>query len=121
MRCEQCGTEYSDACRACPKCGHSFEVAILTPEEREDFQGVTIEGSGREGERQADDPYEYHDPPKRVYVRNFNLNSGKGGWLGRLIVGLIIAGVLFLAAPILFGLLGVVVIGGILSLMLRRR
>jgi hypothetical protein len=122
MRCEQCGTEFSDDCRVCPECSHSLsEVEILTPEEREDFQGITIENPGHEAERQDDYTYEYHGPHKGVYVRGFNFNFGKGGLLNRILVGLIVAGVLFLAAPIIFGLLGVVVIGGILSLVLRRR
>jgi hypothetical protein len=122
MRCEQCGAEFNDAGKTCPECGYFFgEVEVLTPEDREDFQGITIESPGREGERQADYNYEYHDSQKGVYVRQFNFNSGKGGLLNRIMVGLIIAVVLFLAFPMFFVILGLVIIGGFLSLMLRRR
>jgi hypothetical protein len=129
MRCERCGAEIHDAGKTCPECGHSFrEVEVLTPEEREGFQGITIESPGSRRERDEDYSYEYHDPEKRVYVRRFNLNTGPGGLLNRILTGLIIAGVLFLAFPILFlvfrmffVIIVAVALGGLLSLTLRRR
>jgi hypothetical protein len=122
MRCEQCQTEIDATSKICPQCGHSVStVEVLTPEAREDFQGLTLETPGNGGARQDDYSYEYHEPQKGVYAREFNFNTAKGGMLGRIIVGLFVAGLLFLVFPMLFVFLVVIVLGGFGSFLLRRR
>jgi hypothetical protein len=122
MRCKQCGAVVDDTGKTCPKCGYSVStVEILTLEEREGFQGLTIETSGSGGARQDDYSNKYHEPQKGVFVREFNFNTGKGGAVGRILAGLLVAGVLFLAFPMLFIVLAVAIMGGLLSLALRRR
>jgi RNA polymerase subunit RPABC4/transcription elongation factor Spt4 len=129
MRCEQCGAEVDATGKTCPECGHSVGmVEILTPEEREGFQGLTIETPGSGGARQDDYSYEYHEPQTGVDVRKFNFNTGHGNLLNRILVGLVIAGVFFLALPILFlifpmlfVILGAVLLGGFIAVALRRR
>jgi hypothetical protein len=126
MQCERCGAAIPDGGTTCPECGYSFNtVEVLTPEEREGFQGITIESPSSKAGR-AD--YSYDDPQKGVYVRWFNFNSDRGGLLNRIFTGLTIAAVLFLLFPILFlvfRMFFVVIValalGGFLSMALRRR
>jgi hypothetical protein len=105
MRCYKCGTEIETENGSCPNCGERLdgsEVEVLPPEERDEFQGITIEQNPQtSGERGY---YEYHDPHKGVYVRQINL-SGKGGWLSRILVGLIIFALIFFIFPFLLVLL----------------
>lgn len=125
MYCHKCQTEIDSESKTCPQCGEiQHRVEVLSPEERENFQGVTIEANS--DERQHRDYYEYEneeysEPRKGVYVRRFNFGSGKGNLLNRILVGLIVLGVLFLAFPLLFAFLGILIIGSFLSLVLRRR
>jgi RNA polymerase subunit RPABC4/transcription elongation factor Spt4 len=122
MRCERCQTEFDNDSKVCPECGHSVgTVEVLSPEEREDFRGLTIESPGPKEKPSAGYSYEYQDSGKGVYVRRFNFNAGKAELLNRILVGLIVVGLLFLAFPMLFMFLAVMVIGGFLSLLLRRR
>ena len=124
MYCHKCQTEISPESKTCPHCGEmQHRVEVLSPEERENFQGITIEANT--GERQRRDYYEseeeYSDPRKGVYVRRFSFGGGSGNFLNRILIGLIVLGMLFLAFPLLFVFLGIFIVGSFLSLLLRRR
>ena len=122
MYCHKCQTEISTDNETCPQCGEpQLKVEVLLPEERESFQGLTIETNSGEEQRRSYYDEEYSDPQKGIYVRRVSFGSGKGNLLNRILVGLIVMGVLFLAFPLLFVFLGILIIGGFLSLILRRR
>lgn len=56
MICKHCGLEYPDDMEACPGCGtpnEDVEAQVMTAEERDAFEGVTIE-TGREDSRDGD-------------------------------------------------------------------
>lgn len=124
MRCDQCQAEIGAESQRCPHCGaEQPTVEVLSPEERENFQGLTIEteSPGREQRSEGYSGDEYFDPRRGVYVRRFSFGESQNNWLSRIVIGLIVIGVLFLAFPFLVVILGVFVIGGILSMLLRGR
>lgn len=56
MICKHCGLEYPDDMEACPGCGtpnEDVEAQVMTAEERDAFEGVTIE-TGQEDPRDGD-------------------------------------------------------------------
>jgi hypothetical protein len=129
MRCKKCNAEMEAEVGVCPVCGerwteHEVEVEVLPPEERDEFQGITIEQNPQSSpDERGDSNYEYYDPRKRVYVRQINL-SGKGGWLSRILVGLAVLAVIFLAFPFFFMLLIFfvpVILGGLFAFFWRRK
>ncbi len=75
------------------------KVTVLSPEERENFKGITIEaeGSGKgEENRSGYSEYSYHDPHKRVYIRRVRLNNA----LSLLFFGFLVLIILLLFLPI---------------------
>lgn len=97
------------------------QVQILAPEEREDFQGITIDTGDPTNREQNNRSYyesDYQDPQKRVYVRHLNL---KGGILNWIIIGLFIIAVTFIALPFLLFIIIPMIIFILLSSLLRRR
>ncbi|MGE5580977.1 MAG: hypothetical protein ACM3X9_00400 [Bacillota bacterium] len=100
------------------------KVTVLPPEERENFKGITIEagGSGKQEENQRGySEYEYHDPYKRVYVRQVRLNNALSwlffGFLALVIVFLVLPFFSFLFIPILIPMFILI----LLNNLLRRR
>jgi hypothetical protein len=127
MRCYRCGTEVETENGVCPNCGERLdgsEIEVLPPEERDEFQGITIEQNPQtSGDEGGYYHYEYHGPHKGVYVRRINL-SGKGGWLSRILVGLMILAVIFFIFPFLLVLLIFfvpVILGGLFAFFGRRK
>lgn len=49
MKCEFCGREVAPGTLECPYCHYQFKVdaKVLSPDERDTFDGVTIEEDGR--------------------------------------------------------------------------
>lgn len=97
------------------------QVQVLPPEERENFQGITID-TGDTGKQEPNNrgyaDYEYRDPQKRVYVRHVNLKSGL---LNRLALGLLIITVTFIALPFLLFIIIPAIFIILFSSLLRRR
>jgi hypothetical protein len=127
MRCNRCGAESESDNGVCPNCGErtdGAEVEVLPPEERDEFQGITIEQNPQaSGDERGYSDYEYHDPHKGVYVRRINL-SGKGGWFGGILAGLAVLAFIFLVFPILLVLLIFfipVMLGGLIAFWGRRK
>ncbi|MCX7780653.1 MAG: zinc ribbon domain-containing protein [Negativicutes bacterium] len=106
MHCSDCGKEKGDHANACPHCGYAPNITVLSPEEREQFQGVTIEQNERQEERRANGYYEYTStgPNHRVHVRHISFDSTGGGFWSRILIILavlgFIAALLFVALPL---------------------
>ena len=49
MKCNFCGREVPRGTQECPYCHYRFEIeaTVLNPQERDEFEGVTIDESGR--------------------------------------------------------------------------
>ncbi len=103
MKCPTCGRDMENA-ESCPYCRDSGgEVKVLTPAERENFQGVTLDsGPGPDEERREGSyKYESRGPHHRVYVRQVNLGGGMS-LLTKLLIVAVIGVVLFVILPMFF-------------------
>ncbi|MDU4960537.1 MAG: hypothetical protein E6X17_07725 [Sporomusaceae bacterium] len=101
MRCAHCGYPLTDETANCPNCGKEpAPVSVLSPQEREAFEGVTIEQDGNERKERRE------GGGQRVYFRQ--LHFGGSSWSGLaalLIIALVIGAFLFFALPIIMLLL----------------
>ncbi len=100
MVCPVCGQEIPPHEAECPHCREGEgRVKVLTPAERENFQGVTLgeepveEGRGRR--------YQYGGGGQRVYVRHVSFGGGSSLWT-KLIVLAIAGVVIFVVLPMFF-------------------
>ena len=115
MRCPECNEEIANIGSDCEKCGHkAVEVKVLRPDERDDFQGLTIQqGGGPAGESLytagQSGSYEYRSegPGHRVYVRQVSFGSKPFGFLTKLIVIAVILFLVFIALPVALVLMAV--------------
>ncbi len=87
---------------------------MLRPDERDDFQGLTIQQgedvAGRGGytsDRAGDYEYRSEGPGHRVYVRQVSLGSKPFGFLTKLIVLALILFFVFIALPVALILMAV--------------
>lgn len=69
MRCEFCGREVENTVLECPYCHYQFkrEAQVLNPNERDSFEGVTIEEDGSTNENGSKTKYQYQT--KDEYTR----------------------------------------------------
>jgi hypothetical protein len=108
MRCPQCNEELTGSDINCDRCGNKVvEVKVLRPDERDDFQGLTLQQgedvSGRNGYatgQSGDYEYRSEGPGHRVYVRQVSLGSKPFGFLTKLIVLALILFFVFIALPV---------------------
>ena len=115
MRCPQCNEELSGTGVDCDRCGNkAVEVKVLRPDERDDFQGLTLQQgedvSGRNGYatgQSGDYEYRSEGPGHRVYVRQVSLGSKPFGFLTKLIVVALILFFVFIALPVALILMAV--------------
>ncbi len=117
MECNKCGRQLSETETDCPYCkAESQPVHILTPEERQDFKGVTIEQDS--DNRYSDTQYErsQYSANERIFVRQVKFNSLSGGWFSKLVWGVILAGIVMFAFSSLFV---VALVGAIAWLIIR--
>ena len=108
MRCPKCGDEM-DTADTCKKCADGEpELTILTPDERDEFRGLTIQ-QGNERDQGPDYPqwpddggysYRSEGPGHRVYVRQVSFGSQSTGWLTKLIIAAVLLFLLFVALPL---------------------
>ena len=138
MLCEFCKHEFDDSLTECPYCHKKVDIEAksLTREERDNFDGTTIEMEGSEGEegytrraeyqekdsyRQQDDfrrgdrPYEDSRNSERLKV--YRLGGGLLTWI---IFALIVLGIIFFILPafLFIGVIGAVA-GAIIILLSR--
>ena len=138
MLCEFCKHEFDDSLTECPYCHKKIDIEAksLTREERDSFDGTTIEMEGSGGEegytrraeyqekdsywqqddfRQGDRPYEDSRNSDRLKV--YRLGGGLLTWI---IFALVILGIIFLVLPtfLFLGIVGAVA-GAIIILLSR--
>lgn len=108
MQCPKCGGE-AEANGFCKKCvGGEPEIKVLNPEERDNFNGLTIQ-QGNEREPGPDYPqwpsdsnheYRSEGPGHRVYVRQVSFGSQSTSLLTKLLIAAVMIFLLFVALPI---------------------
>jgi hypothetical protein len=105
MKCSVCGDEIQPDEQLCSKCSElEHKVQILTPEEKQDFAGLTIE---QDPEKQSAGYNDYREN-QRIYVKHVNFNMRQTGMLTKIVVGIIIAGLLIVALPIALFIISIV-------------
>lgn len=109
MRCPDCGKEIDASSQRCNSCENMQHVTVLTPGEREQFQGVTI---NQEEEPGKDYQYTSYGPNHRVHVRQIHVR-GSSFW-SRLLIALMVmaflAALVFVALPIVLVVIAVIVL-----------
>ena len=114
MRCVHCGFSLTESDTVCANCGKAASpVSVLPPEERESFNGITIEQDT--GERAGSSTSQQR---QRVYYHQVNIgnNSMLSGLFTLLVIGFVVALILFFAVPALI----LMVVAGIVLWFLRR-
>lgn len=119
MYCKNCGTPLDSSMTVCKKCEHDSieaEVEVLTPEEKDSFQGVTIDTheAGTQGRVN-----EQAHSQQGVYFKYSTLNLPQTGFLVKLLLAAFIVFMMVVVLPIALLVLGAVAIGWILLRQLR--
>lgn len=110
MRCENCGTELAADEFECRRCqSDQAAVQVLSPEEKQSFDGITIDTAG---DAPRYEKYEQQDSAEpRIFVRQIHINPSGLGLLPKLIIGIVLFGlVMFIALPValIFFAIGIV-------------
>ena len=108
MRCPKCGAAMDNDSSICSRCAaETGEVKVLRPDERDDFNGLTIQQDGdadnTTGVREeTPGNYEYRSegPGHRVYVRQVSFGSQSMGFLTKLLIVAVILFLIFVALPV---------------------
>ena len=105
MICKHCGLEYPDDLEACPGCGtlnEEGEAQVMSEEERDAFDGVTIETGTDEDIRKEQEK----EARKEKWAAVWEIVKLNGRLM--LVAALLILGILFLLPTLLgFALVGV--------------
>lgn len=123
MICKNCGFEYLDSLKECPNCqakNKSLNTKVLTPEQRDHFDGVTInENLDNESEPKQSfkTKTEYDTKFNKQRTKSWSNVSSKSTGMPSLtfiILGLLVLGILFfigiLVVPILLVLAAISII-----------
>ena len=105
MQCPNCNEIIQNGADTCPHCGHTVAVTVLSRQERDGFNGITIEGDNVDARSEQYSSYESVGSPR---VKRINLSFGSSGWAGKLMVAAVLAVLLFFFLPILMFILLVV-------------
>lgn len=122
MKCDFCGREVEERLTECPYCHYQLkkETQVLSPDERDTFEGITIEEDGSTSSSdkttRADDSYRrgydssrQAGPQPHFKVKTVNINSGI--LMTLLIIGGILALFFFLLpAFLIFAAVGAVIV-----------
>jgi hypothetical protein len=103
----------------CPQCGYSqANVTVLTPQARQEFQGITLDENGTE--EQPTSFYEMPGSQQRIFVRQVNFGTGQVGLGTKLFMAAVVGVVIFFVLPVtllFLGLAGAIwMLGRLLSL-----
>jgi len=125
MKCEFCGREVENTVVECPYCHYQFkrEAQVLNPNERDSFEGITIEedGSTNDGgsktKYQTKEEYTRHDQAKQQRTtvnpqfKVHTMGCSSGILMTLLILGGILALFFFLLPTfVIFAAIGAVVV-----------
>ena len=107
MKCPKCGAEMETDASICSRCAaETSEVKVLRPDERDDFNGLTIQQGGESdnatgfrGETPGNYEYRSEGPGHRVYVRQVSFGSHMG-FLTKLLILAVILFLVFVALPV---------------------
>ena len=122
MKCDFCGREVEERLTECPYCHYQLkkETQVLSPDERDTFEGITIEEDGSTSSSdkttRADDSYRrgydsssQAGPQPHFKVKTVNISSGI--LMTLLIIGGILALFFFLLpAFLIFAAVGAVIV-----------
>lgn len=115
MRCVYCGFVMGEEATICSNCGKpKSTISVLSPDEREAFDGITIDQESGDRARSSG-----KQEREKVYFRHVYVGGGNrtlSGLMTLLAVGLVIAVILFFAVPII-----VMGIGAAIAIWLLRR
>lgn len=113
MYCEKCGNQLNSGEIHCNICRHSSDkVEVLTPEEKNSFQGMTIEAVNNDENEQYQD--EHRTAEQRIYFKQTHLNLSGVSLPTKLIIAALVVFMVFVALPIFLLILSVVLIGWLL-------
>lgn len=115
LNCRVCGAVVEADEQECSKCREmENKVQVLTAEELEHFNGITLEQEQQEDEGQH---YEHqaNNDNQQMYTKQFNISSTS--LLTKLLVGIILVGVVFVALPIAVFFISIV---GLVTYMVRK-
>lgn len=110
MRCTICGAETDNNDDKCSACKQSeINMKVLTPEERAQFTGVTIEAEPNSEQYSENKEQQFQGAKSnhRVYIRQMSFGS-KTGFFTKLLIFAVIAGILFIALPVAILFFGIV-------------
>ena len=116
LNCKVCGAEIQFDTGQCSKCKEvESNVQVLSPEEKKDFGGITIE---QDTEKKTEEQYTYqgYNENQRIYVKHISFGKHMGLFT-KMILGIIFIGLVVVALPIT--LLFISVIGLFLYFMRR--
>lgn len=99
MRCANCGREIEPPANECRCCADGGQVRELTPEERENFQGVTLSEEPAAG---RDYTYESRGPHHRVYIRRMSFGGGRTSIWTKLVILAVLGLLAFVVLPMFF-------------------
>ena len=105
MQCPNCNEIIQTGADICPHCGYTLAVTVLSRQERDGFDGVTIEGDNLNDSHGQYSSYESGGSPR---VKRINLSFGSSGWGRNLMVAAILAVLLIFFLPVLMFILLVV-------------
>lgn len=122
MLCKYCNKEISPLSKECPHCATPVqEVQVMSPDERDNFRGVTIvqDANGTTFDNDFEEPYtaqqeNYEPKAKRKFYYYSTTNassSGKMSIISKIMLILILLGVVFFVIP---AILTMVLIGAVL-------
>ena len=98
LRCSVCGNEVQADEQQCSNCiEKESKVQVLTPEEKQEFNGITLVQGQEQQEKEHYKSESYHNN-QRIYTTQFSI--GNTSFLTKVIIGLVILGVVFVALPV---------------------
>ncbi|SMC99127.1 zinc ribbon domain-containing protein [Sporomusa malonica] len=95
MECPNCSAQIEPEASRCQHCGHELAVKVLSRQERDNFNGITIEEKG-----DSDNRRQYAGSGDRPRVKQVNIAFDSSSWTGKLIVAAILGLLVFFFLPL---------------------
>lgn len=98
LQCRVCGAEVEAEEQQCSNCiEKESKVQVLTPEQKQGFNGITLVQEHEEDTREQYESEHYHRN-QRIYTKQIHV--GNTSFLTKIIIGLVLIGVIFVALPV---------------------